>query len=129
MAKWNRDRFWTNYIQLHGCMRCELVGFRKRPCSGGYSAHHIISRHMTKGNKKARRYTEKNWHVFMAMLCPAHNEIADCWEVRYKLLDDRVLRFGPAAVSKAVEGLLALMKSDIPELHRYLEVSDDRMES
>lgn len=117
--KWNRNRFWTNYLSLHGMLRCELVGW-KRPCSGGYQAHHIISRHMTKGNKKARRYTEKHWHVFIVMICPAHNEIADCWEARYKILDDRVLRFGAEVVSHAVRGLLDLMKSDIPELHRYL---------
>jgi len=74
---------------------------------------------MTRGNKKARRYTERQWWVFMASLCPQHNQTADCWEARYILLDARVLMFGEA-VSHAVSGLLDLMKSDVPELRRYL---------
>jgi len=116
---WNRALFWSNYVTLHGMLRCELCGW-KRPCWGGYEAHHIISRQMTKGNKKARRHTENNWYVFMASLCPAHNEIADNWEVRYILLDMHAQLLGAEVVAKAIEGLLGLMKSDVPELHRYL---------
>ena len=119
MTRWNRAKFWHDYVSLHGFMRCELCGW-KRPCSSGYSAHHIISRHMTRVNKKARRYTEKMWYIFMASLCPAHNEIADDWETRHILLAKRVQLLGAAVVSKAIEELLKLMKSDVPELHRYL---------
>ena len=119
MAKWNRAKFWHDYISLYGFMRCELCGW-KHPCESGYEAHHLISRKMTMGNKKARHYTERKWWVFMASLCPAHNQTADCWEARYILLDARVLMFGEAVVAHAVEELLMLMKSDVPELHRYL---------
>jgi len=120
---WNRTLFWSNYVTLHGMLRCELCGW-KHPCEHGYEAHHIISRQMTKGNKKARRYTERKWWVFMASLCPFHNKLADCWDARYILLDKRVLMFGEAAVGVAISELLELMKSDIPELRRYLEVND-----
>ena len=77
---------------------------------------------MTRGNKKARRFTEKMWYIFMASLCPAHNEIADDWETRHILLAKRVQLLGAEVVAVAISKLLDLMKSDVPELHRYLGV-------
>lgn len=79
-----------------------------------------------RGNKKALKHIHEHWYVFMACLCPAAQEIADNWETRHIFLDMRVRLLGPAVVAKAVEGLLELMKSDIPELHRYLEARDER---
>jgi len=120
---WNRSKFWHDYVSLYGFLRCEMAGWtqgREHGCSSGYEAHHIISRQMTMGNKKARHYTERKWWVFMASLCPYHHQLADNWDTRHFLLEKRVLNFGEAMVAKAVEELLTLMKSDVPELHRYL---------
>ena len=123
MAKWNRDRFWSRWLDQRGFLYCELAG-HERGCSSGFEAHHIIPRHLVRGNKKALAFIHKHDYIFLASLCPAHHAIASTWEVRYILLDARVLMFGEA-VSHAVSGLLDLTKSDVPELHRYLEASDD----
>ena len=119
MAKWNRTKFWHDYVSLHGMLSCELSGWR-HPCVPGYEAHHIISRHLLRGNKKALKHIHKHWYVFMACICPAAQEIADNWETRHIFLDMRVRLLGAAVVAKAVEGLLALLKAPMPELHRYI---------
>lgn len=120
MAKWNRNRFWSQWLELHGFLYCELAG-HERGCSPGFEVHHIVSKQMLKGNAKALRYAERKWFIFLSCLCPAHHALANNWPARYKLLDKRVLTFGEAVVAKAVEELLILMKGDIPELHKYLE--------
>jgi hypothetical protein len=119
VAKWNRARFWSRWLDLHGFLFCELAG-HERGCSSGFEAHHIIPRHLIQGNKKALAHIHKHSHIFLSCLCPAHHAIASTWAVRYKLLDARVLLFGKEAVATAITKLLDLMKSDIPELHRYL---------
>ena len=86
----------------------------------GYECHHIISRGLLSGNKKAPKHLHKHWYIFLASLCPQHNQTADNWEDRYILLDLRVQLLGAEPVAKAVEGLLELLKAPMPELHRYL---------
>lgn len=119
MAKWSRAKFWHDYVSLHGFMRCELCGWR-HPCETGYECHHIISRQLVKGNKRALKHVHKFWYIFLGSLCPRHNQTADCWEDRHILLTKRTQLFGAEAVAVAVRKLLDLMKSDVPELHRYL---------
>jgi len=119
---WNRDRFWAQWIGQRGFLYCELASY-KQGCSAGFEAHHIVSKQMLRGNKKALRFVEKHSHIFLSCLCPTHHALANNWQARYILLDARVLRFGAEPVAVAITKLLDLMKSDIPELRRYLEVT------
>lgn len=120
MTSWNRSRFWSQWIELHGFLHCELASY-KHGCASGFECHHIISRHLLKGNKRALKHVHKYWYIFLASLCPAHNEIADDWETRYILLDMRVQLLGAEVVAVAITKLLSLLKAPMPELNRYLE--------
>lgn len=118
-TRWNRAKFWHDYVSLHGFMRCELCGW-KHACVSGYEAHHIISRHIVRGNKRALKHLHKYWYIFIASLCPEGQKIADNWETRHILLAKRVQLLGAEPVAVAITKLLDLMKSDVPELRRYL---------
>ena len=118
IAKWNRDKFWSDYLIEWGWIACELTGNRV-PCSVGCEAHHIVSRQMTLRNKKARRYTEDNWRYFIAAVCRNHNDIADSPDCRRLLIERRRKKYGLAKMLEVFGELDKLMVTSL-NLQGYL---------
>jgi len=82
------------------------------PCSDGLDGHHIISKQMLR-NTTARKFVDKNPHVFIANVCPCHNsqtKAADLPAARAHLLLRRCDLYGMAYMTEMWEDLKSHFK-------------------